>query len=287
MEAVVLESDLLRTFVAVHDTGSFTRAAGIVGRTQSAVSLQIKRLEELIGHSLFERGPRGVRLTQSGRELLENARRVVSLLDETAGAFRTPALQGRVRIGLPEEYGHAVLGQALSKFARLHPSVDITARYGRSDGNMAGIDRGDLDLAVVFDWQDRSDAEVLMIDPTVWTTSDAYGMHKRTPLPIALYTNSGWCTDFALKSLEKRNAPYRVVYTSDTSGGLKLAVSSGLAITPLSRSNIPVGCRELTADEGFSQIDASRVVLKRNPRLANAAVEGMAEALQKSFEQFA
>lgn len=280
---MVLESDLLRTFVAVHDTGSFTRAGSVVGRTQSAVSLQIKHLEEVLGHSLFERGSRGVQLTRSGADLLENARRVVSLLDETAGAFRSPTLIGPVRIGLPEEYGLAVIGQAMGKFARLHPNVDITVRYGRSDENTASIDADDLDLAIVFDWQDGTDGEVLMIDPTVWTTSDAYGMHGKTPLPIALYTNAGWCTDLALKSLDNRGIDYRVVFKSDTNGGLKLAVTSGLAVTPLSRSNIPAGCRELTADEGFGQIDESRVVLRRNRQRSNSAIEGMAEALHKSF----
>jgi DNA-binding transcriptional LysR family regulator len=282
---MTLDSDLLRTFVAVYDTGSFTRAAVTVGRTQSAVSLQIKRLEEVLGHSLFERGSRGVVLTKSGTELLDNARRVVSLLDETVGAFSAPTLDGPVRIGLPEEYGHAVLGQALSKFARLHPNVDVTARYGSSDENIAAIERGKLDLAIVFDWQDITEGEVMMVDPTVWTTSNAYGLHERTPLPIALYGNSGWCTEFALKSLDDRGMHYRVVFDSDTNGGLKLAVSSGLAVAPLSRSNIPPGCRELTEAEGFGQIDSSRVVLKQNRKSTNTAVHGMAEAFRKSFKE--
>ena len=278
-----LDSELLRTFLAVSDTGSFTLAAGSVGRTQSAVSLQIKRLEEMLGEALFSRGSRGVELTHSGRELLIHARRIVALLDETAVAFRAPPLDGPVRIGLPEEYGHAVLGRALHAFVSRHPNVDVTARYGRSSENLARLGKDELDLAVVFDWQEGPDGEVLMVDPTVWTTSEIYLMHERSPLPVALYTNSGWCTDFALQSLEGRGVAYRTVYTSDTSGGLRLAVASGLAVAPLSRSNIPAGCRELTAADGFGQIDASRVVLHRGTPASGGAIDGMAEAIREAF----
>jgi DNA-binding transcriptional LysR family regulator len=279
-----LESDLLRTFIAVTETGSFTRAAEIVGRTQSAVSLQIKKLEECLGEALFERGSRGVELTRPGRDLLSKAHRIVNLLDETVDSFRVFPLNGPVRIGLPEEYGHTVLGRALNAFARQHPNVDVTVRYGRSSENRNWVRAGELDLAVTFSWQEQPEGEVLMTDPTVWVTSDAHRVHERTPLPIALYTNSSWCTDFAMKSLEERGLAYRIVFTSDTNGGLKLAVSSGLAVAPLSRSNIPSECRELTAEDGFAQIDASRVVLLRNSQSSSAAAEGMASAVKEAFQ---
>jgi DNA-binding transcriptional LysR family regulator len=245
--------------------------------------LQVKKLEDLLGEPLFDRGPRGVELTRPGRELLGNARRVVALLDQTESGFRKPQLGGPVKIGLPEEYGHNVLGRALNEFAKLHPNVDVTARYSHSFENLTRVKSGELDLAVIFDWLETPGGEVLMIDPTVWTTSDAHQIHERTPLPIALYANSGWCTDFAMKSLEKSGFDYRTVYTSDTNGGLRLAVSSGLAVAPLSRSNIPAGCRELTSADGYGQIDASRIVLHQNPLSSSPAVTGMATAIRDAF----
>ena len=281
--SAALDSDLLRTFLAVHETRSFTRAADTVGRTQSAVSLQIKRLEGILGQPLFTRGGRGVELTRSGTELLVNARRVVALLDQTVAAFQTPQLGGLVRIGLPEEYGHIVVGRALNTFSKLHPNVDCTARYGHSSENLNRVVSGELDLAVVFDWQEDSGGELLMIDPTVWATSDEHNTHVRSPLPIALYVNSGWCTEYALGSLKEKKVKFRTVYTSDTSSGLKLAVLSGLAVAPLSRSNIPAGARELTEEDGFQQIDASRVVLHRNARSDSEAVSGMAAAIREAF----
>ncbi|WP_157017032.1 LysR family transcriptional regulator [Mesorhizobium xinjiangense] len=281
--AIQLDSDLLRTFVAVAESGNFTHAAEVVGRTQSAISMQVKRLEDTVGEALFERGSRGVALTRKGEQFLPNARRIVSLLDEATAAFRTPSLVGEVRIGIPEEYGYTILSHALGAFAKRHPQVEISANYGSSARNMNALHAGQLDLAVVFEWQDVPGGETLMIDPTVWVTSDEHNQHMESPLPIALYNRPGWCTDFAMKSLAERKIDYRVAYRSDTSGGLKMAVASGLAIAPISRSNIPPGCRELGAADGFGDIDTSRVVLYRNPKSTSDAVDGMVEAIRDAF----
>ncbi|MGO4832051.1 LysR substrate-binding domain-containing protein [Rhizobiaceae sp. 2RAB30] len=280
---IQLDSDLLRTFVAIADTGNFTRAADHLGRTQSAISMQMKRLEATVGDPLFDRGSRGVVLTRKGDHLLTYARRVVALLDETAASLDAPPLDGPVRIGIPEEYGNSILSRALGAFAKRHPQVEITVRYAPSSVQMAAIADDELDLAVVFEWQDFSKGEVLMTDPTVWVTSELHQLHEERPLPVALYNNSGWCRDFAIKSLQERGIAYRVAYKSETSGGLKLAVTSGFAVAPISRSNIPAGCRELTASDGFGAIDSSNVVLHRNRAAKGATVDGMAEAIREAF----
>ncbi|MDP3899226.1 MAG: LysR substrate-binding domain-containing protein [Mesorhizobium sp.] len=278
-----LDGDLLRTFVAVAESGNFTHAAARVGRTQSAISMQIKRLEDSVGEALFARGARGVSLTAKGGQLLANARRIVALLDETAALLDSNALDGHVRIGIPEEYGQSIIARALYAFSKRHPNVEITVSFGKSADNLARVKTRELDIAVFFEWQDFSEGEILMTDPTVWVTSEQHFPHEQTPLPIALYGGSGWCRDFALKSLENRGIDYRIAYASDTSGGLKLAVTSGLAVAPISRSNIPAGCRELTAADGFGDIDTSHVVLHRNPSARGAAVAGMAEAIREAF----
>lgn len=281
--SVQLDGDLLRTFVAVAETGNFTHAAGRVGRTQSAVSMQIKRLEEAVQAPLFERGARGVSLTGKGGQLLANARRIVGLLDETAALFDAAALDGRVGIGIPEEYAEDRLASALNSFDRRHPNVEITIAFGSSSENLARVRAGDLDLAVIFDWQGDSGGEILMTDPTVWVTSETHLAHERRPVPVALFRNSGWCRDFAIRSLEDCGIDYRVAYLSAINGGLKLAVTSGLAIAPISRSNVPQGCRELTAAEGFGQVDHSNVMLVVNPAARSAAVAGMAQAIREAF----
>ncbi|KSV94537.1 LysR family transcriptional regulator [Sinorhizobium sp. GL28] len=282
-----LDSELLRTFLAVVDTGNVTRAANIVGRTQSAVSMQIKKLEDMLGDALFERHSRGVVLTPQGLRLLDNARRIVTLLDDTATAMRQPALDGAVRIGIPEEYINSTLPKALGTFAAIHPGVEVTVQQGASMTNIAALEAGELDLAVVFEPGGRTKNEVLMMDPTVWVTSEQHRTDERRPLPIATYTylEGGWCDDLAQRNLRKCRLESRVAYVSRTSGGLMAAVVSGLAIAPLARSSIPAGCRELTADDGYEMIDHSNVVL-RVSKAGNGKdriVEAMADAIRRAF----
>lgn len=280
-----LDSDLLRTFLAVADTGNVTRAADMVRRTQSAVSMQIRRLEDLIGSALFERHSRGVILTVEGRRLVDNARRIVTLLDDTAAAMRSPALDGSVRIGISEEYVNSTLPKALGAFAAIHPGVEVTVRQETSMANSAALAAGELDIAVVFEPGGRTRSEVLMVNPTVWATSEQHGTHLRQPLPIATYTyaEGGWCDDLALRSLTTRNIENRVAYVSRTSGGLIAAVVSGLAIAPLSRSTIPPGCRELTEADGFGIIDMSNVVLQTRRGNRSPTVDAMADAIRRAF----
>ncbi|WP_139812559.1 LysR family transcriptional regulator [Ensifer aridi] len=280
-----LDSDLLRTFLAVADTGNLTRAADAVRRTQSAVSMQIRKLENQIGLPLFERHSRGVVLTAQGRRLVDNARRIVALLDDTAAAMRLPVLDGSVRIGISEEYINSTLPKALGAFAAVHPGVEVTVQQGISMSNLAALEAGEIDIAVVFEPGGRTRNEVLMVDPTVWVTSDQHGTHERQPVPIATYTyvEGGWCDDLAMRSLKKRGIESRIAYVSRTSSGLIAAVVSGLAIAPLSRSAIPPGCRELTEEDGFGIIDMSNVVLRIRREDRSPTVDAMADAIRRAF----
>lgn len=283
--SIPLESELLRTFLAVADAGNLTRAADTVRRTQSAVSMQVKRLEELIGLPLFERHSRGVVLTAHGRRLVDNARRIVALLDDTAAAMRQPALGGSVRIGISEEYINSTLPRALGAFAAVHPDVEITVHQGTSMSNLAALEAGEIDIAVVFEPGGKSRNEVLMIDPTVWVTSNQHAIHERQPLPIATYTyvEGGWCDDLAIWNLKQREIESRIAFVSRTTSGLIAAVLSGLAVAPLSRSVVPLGCRELTESDGFGIIDLSKVVLRTRADKRSQAVDAMADAIRRAF----
>lgn len=279
-----LDTDLLRTFVAVCDTGHFTGAAMRLGRTQSAISMQMRRLEEAVGKTLFDRNPRGVTLTADGETLMPYARRIMMLLEETTAALSLPRLEGTVRIGVPEEYGQPVLARALSAFASTHPNVEITMRHARSADQVAALAAGELDLAVVFEWEEFFEGVTLIADPTVWTVSELHRVHEERPLPVALYDNSGWGRQSAIDWLRRNRIDYRIACQSRTTGGLKLAVTAGIAIAPISRSNIPAQCRELTAEEGFGRIDASRLVLRKRLPSSTEAVDGMARAIREAFQ---
>lgn len=278
-----LDSDLLRAFLAVADTGSMTAGAERIGRTQSALSMQIRRLEDVVGTPLFDRLPRGVALTDRGSQLEPYARRVARLLDEAIVALRQKPLDGPLRIGIPEEYGETVLPRVLSDFAERHPEVEVTVVCDYSAHQLEALEVDAIDLAVIFEQADGTTGEVLCIDPTVWVTSEMHNLHMRRPLPIASYFRSAWCQDFAIRSLETHGIPYRVSYQADTSGSLRAAMRGGLAVAALSRSTIPESCRELTAADGFPMVDASRVVLKRNPAGSGPAAEALAQMLRDAF----
>jgi DNA-binding transcriptional LysR family regulator len=278
-----LDSDLMRSFLAVADAGSVTAAAVRLFRTQSAVSLQVKRLEESLGQPLFDRQARGVALTPRGEQLVPYARRVVALLDEATVALREKPLVGPVRVGIPDEYSGTVLPRALAAFDERHEGVEVSVRCDHSQAQMEALEAGQLDLAVIYDWSYTEGGELLCIDPTVWVTSIAHAQHLRRPLPVGVYFRSDWCKDFAEASLNRQGFDWRVAWQCDLAAGFRVAVTNGLAIAPLSRSTIPAGCRELTADDGFPIVDSARVVLRRNPRGTSTAVEGMADMLRAAF----
>ncbi|MCP4328663.1 MAG: LysR family transcriptional regulator [Alphaproteobacteria bacterium] len=279
-----LESDLLRTFVAIADSGSFTRAAETVHRTQSAVSMQVKRLEDATGTSLFDRGTRGVKLTAPGEKLLGDARRILTLIDQAAASLRGEPLEGAVRIGIPADYGPTILPRALGNFAKNNTGVEITVRCGASADLNAALSDEELDLVVVWEETIRAGSEVLLYDPTVWATSESHCPHEQDPMPVALYEHGCWCRDWAVMTLDQHPKDYRVAYTSDSSEGLKSAVSSGLAIAPLSRRMIPPGCRELTKEDGFWNILDSNVVMRRRSNVPSPVLEEMAAAIREAFQ---
>lgn len=278
-----LDSDLMRSFLAVVDAGSVTRAADQIGRTQSAVSMQIRKLEESLGQNIFIREPRGVSLTDRGKQLLPYARRVVGLLDETATALREKPLSGPVRVGIPDEYVQSILPSVLASFSQRHPETEVTARCDFSAPQLAALSADKIDLAVVYEGYSEDEVEVLAVDPTVWVTSIAHSQHLRRPLPISIYFTSDWCRDYAIHSLDQIGMNYYPAFECDTSASMRSAVMNGIAVAPLARSSIPPGCRELTAEDGFITIDNARVVLHRNPAGTSPAIEAMVVTLRDVF----
>lgn len=278
-----LDSELLRTFLVIAEYGNFTHAADKVGRTQSAVSMQVQKLEAILETKLFARGPRGVVMTKDGERLVPHAKKVVMLSDETAAVMRATKLEGQVRIGIPEEYAQTILPRAIAAFSGKYPSAEVTTFCGYTRQQLAALEKDELDIAVVFDVTGQMEGEILAIDPTVWATSIAHNQHVIKPVPIAIYWDSRWCREYPLQALKQHAISYRIAYSCDTAGPLAAAVIAGIAIAPLATSAIPSGCRKLTVEEGFPPIDTCRVVLRHNPRTANAATLAIAETVKEAF----
>ncbi|MEM9498307.1 MAG: LysR family transcriptional regulator, partial [Pseudomonadota bacterium] len=166
-----LDSDLLRTFLAVAQAGSVTDGATRIHRSQSATSLQIKRLEEVLGQPVFERHGRGVALSEAGRHLLPVAQDVTTRLDTALRDLSCISFSGRIRLGIPDDHGRAKLMRIVADFSRQHPDVELDVTCALSAGFPASLERGELDLAVYEVEEPRPGEELLMEDPTCWVSS--------------------------------------------------------------------------------------------------------------------
>ncbi|MGH6932228.1 MAG: LysR substrate-binding domain-containing protein, partial [Dongiaceae bacterium] len=255
-----LDSDLLRTFLIVAEAGSVTKGGDRLLRTQSATSLQIKRLETQIGQQVFERHGRGVRLTAIGEKLLPAAQRVVSLLDATAADLKSDRLTGSLRIGIPDEHGATILPTVLARFASRYADVEVNVRCGFSVEFPKALRQGELDLAVYAAEQPGSSIRLLVREKTVWATSRDHAAHERDPLPVALFDRDCWWRQQAIAALEEAGRRYRIVYTSESVAGVMAAIASGIAVGVLAENSMSAAMRRLGKREGLPTLPSSSLV---------------------------
>ncbi|MBV9539430.1 MAG: LysR family transcriptional regulator, partial [Acidisphaera sp.] len=265
-----LDPDLLRAFVFIAEDGSFTRAAERVGRTQSAVSMQMQRLEAALGEKVLLRGKGGsVQLTPHGRYLLERARTLLALNDEIWTAFREPAVRGTVRLGTPDDYAMRFLPPVLKRFADTHPAVEVDVLCEPSHQLVEHLRAGDLDLTLCSEGHAPRNwpTTLLWRGPLFWITSERHAPHRLDPLPLALSATQCSWRQAALETLDRAGRHYRVGYTSATLAGTHVPVLAGLAITVSPITLLPDGLRLLRPDEGLPKLpDAGILLLKgRNP----------------------
>ena len=181
----LLDVDQLRTFIAIAETGSFTRAADIVHKTQSAVSMQMKRLEERLDRSIFARDGRASKLTEDGERLLDYARRIVKLNVETIAAF-SDELTGRVRLGVPDDYADRYLPEIMARFSRAYPAIELTVICEETICLLERIKANELDLAIITNCSGSMTAENFRQERLLWATSNRHSTHIEERLPLAL-----------------------------------------------------------------------------------------------------
>ena len=278
-----LDSDLLRTFIAIADTGSFTRGAERVFRSQSAVSLQIKRLETTLGKSVFDRHARGIVLTPIGEKLRPVAQRVVNLLDVTIGELRGDALEGSIRIGIPDEYGETILPGVIASFVRQHPQVELGVRCGFSASFPEALARNELDLAVYAEESPHKGSQILRYDKTIWASATNHQAHEQDPLPVALFDRECWWRDRALEALETSGRRYRVIYTSESVMGVMAAIAAGVAIGLIGESAMNSNFKILTEADGLPSIQSSALVIGRRESVDSLIADAMTAAITEAF----
>lgn len=282
-----LQIDWLRCFLAVVDTGSLSAAAGEIHRSQSAVSMQIRKLEDAAGHRLLVRGPGGVQVTPHGQKLLGYARRIIDLAAEARAGLAGEELTGRVRLGVPDDYAARYLTPVLRRFAPRHAGVEIELDCEQSTRLIPRVAAGELDLALVSRDTARR-GTLLFHEPLVWVGSPQIELWRRDPLPVAVYEEESLARRGALNTLARQGRRFRVVYNSSSLAGQIAAVESGLAIAVLTQCSVPDHLQILGTAEGLGPLEPMQVAVYRSARSRGSrAVDSLQELLVRTLRQAA
>lgn len=280
-----LDLSLLRTLVAVHELGSFARAARRVGRSESAISLQLKRLEEQCGAPLLHRSGRRMVLSDAGTRALGYARRLLALNDEVLAAFAADTLEGTVRLGIPVDVAETWWPAVRARFAAAHPRLTVETLVGAPPLLGERLRRGALDLRVVYEMS--GEFPVLWSDtrPMAWIGAPTFVHDPATPVPLVVFGPPCTFRTAATRALEDAGLRWTVAYQSPSLAGLWAAVASGLGVTVRTGSSIPGQLRLLGPDAGLPPLPGATTALEAAPGEAlGPAAARLAELLTRSLE---
>lgn len=274
--SIALDVDQLRTFVAIAELGSFTRAATSVHKTQSAVSMQMRRLEERVGRAIFFRDGRQSRLTEDGMRLLEYARRMIRLNDETVEAFSGKKITGEIRMGIPDDYTDRLLPRVLASFARIHPSIEIIVDCHGSSIIGSKIRKGELDIGIVTSDDCKDLGRIIRRERLHWVASTDHSPEELEPMPLAVAPSHCNWRAMAFEAADQMGRGYRVAYSSSSASALSGAVLGGLAITIFPESAIRSGMRVLGPRDGFPELPYCDISLIRSDQATGEIHDALA-----------
>lgn len=281
----VLELELLKVFLCVLDSGSFTAAARSLDRTQSAVSLQIKRLEDQAGVALLHRAHGGLVVTDAGRILQGYAQELLRLHAQAISALQPNVLSGRIRIGALDQFATHVLPTLIADFCAAHPKVRVEVETGVTNAARDRLGHG-LDLLISLYAHDAQvTGAVLQRDQVVWVTTVHRSAHRRVPLPVALGTPGGVLRRMAIESLQAASCVWHPSYETANSAALEAAVQQGLAVGVYRRRNVGPGVRVLTEEDGFAPLGDVTVVLDWPAGALPQHVKAFRDLLLREFAQ--
>lgn len=276
-----LDPACLRAFVAVIESGGFTSAGLKLNRTQSAISMQIRRLEETLGTKLIADRKKAT-LTPAGERILQHARRMVTLNDELVGRAQGADVAGRVRIGTPDDYVSYFLPNILRRLSISHPHVEVEVRCNMSSDLVPLVDRGILDLALITRRPGREEGMPVRREPLVWAGRDDTVVKQR-PLPLALFSPGCPFREETLAGLDRLDIAYRLAYESPSVATLCAAVFEGLAITAMVRIALPPGMRVLDQSHGLPVLPDAEIALYGPCGVASPAAQAVRTTLLEAL----
>jgi len=285
-----IDTALLRTFIVLAETRNFTHAAKKVGRTQSATSMQIARLEDQLGCRLFLRDKRSVALTPDGERLLGYARQMIGLNDAMIGRFREPDIRGNIRFGSPEDFATSYLPGILARFTRAHPQVGLNVTCDLTLKLIHDFEKNKYDLIVIKQAPGalHPGARPLWRERLIWAGGDAAVKRMRfarlvrtlAMLPLALSPPPCVYRQRAIDALDAAGVRWKATYTSPSFAGVLAAVKAGLGYTILPRAMLPADLVALGPEQGWPRLPDAELCLLARPG-SSAAVDALATYIQE------
>jgi DNA-binding transcriptional LysR family regulator len=276
-----LDTALVRSFVTAADNASMTAAANILNLTQGAVSQHIKRLEDLLGCSLFERDRRGLKLTPPGERLFGRAKRLLGLNDEIWIEMTTGGFTGRVRLGVPYDLVGTWLAPVLKGFTEACPAVEISLVCGASPELSELLAAGAIDLAVVEERVGPTSGECLSVERLVWVGARGGSAHLRRPLPLSIVTDNCVFRPAIFSALQDRGVAWRTLFENGGIEGTRATVEADLAVTAWLVPTMPEGLAILDADAGLPPLPSFAINLHLPPHRPSPAVEEFARYIRR------
>jgi DNA-binding transcriptional LysR family regulator len=265
-----LDSISLKSFIAIAETGSFSKAASLVGRTQSALSLQIQKLEKNLGCELFDRGGRKATLTDQGEIFLGYARRIILLQLEVYSRLKEPEVEGEIRLGTPEDFATHYLPDVLAAFRKQHPRVQLNVDCDLTLNLMGGFQQQKFDLILVKrDPQRVKGGTKVWREPLVWAGTTSWQDQK--PLPLVVSPKPCIYRARALAALDRAKIPWRISYVSPSLAGTLAAVKAGLGVTVLPQNMLPDGFHSIRNELKLPQLADAEIALIKREGISKAA----------------
>jgi len=279
-----LPMDVLRSFVTVAELGGFTQAGELLGRSQPAISLQIKRLEEMTNTHLFSRSSQGLKLTQQGETLFKYANDILSLNDEAFNTFLKPTLSGRVRFGIPSEFATTLLPKIVGRFAKAYPNVtlEVTCDLSKSLLSEERANQFDLILALHDNPSNKHRGQV-KADELVWVSSPDQHAHEKDTIPLIVAQEGCIYRHRAIQSLRNVGQDYRVVYTIPDLAGIQAAIKEGLGVTVLAKSTVPDNLKIIKPSEKYPKLGTVGISLIYDHKDPNEAMKRLVEFVATSL----
>jgi len=278
-----LDLDTLRTLSVAQELGSLAQAAEQLGRTPSAISLQMKRLQDDLGIALFRKHGRNLALTEAGVAVLDYARRILALHDELLDTMQGASIAGNIRLGCTQDFA-SVLPSVLSRFSSLYPQMQIELRI---EGNAAladAVEASQIDLAVVIGHEGRAAAQTIGHLDLVWIAASSFARPQDQPLPLATLGPQCIFRRRVIEQLDAKKIPYRIAANSPSLDGLWASLLGGLGVTARTALNLPDGLTASGSLHGLPELGQLPVTLQRGTHSDSRTIDRMTELLSQSLK---